>query len=64
VAPGQSQVISLAPEFISPQDGSEKQDSEVAAAKRWIAIHQADSNSKFKKAKKSLRSEGEGSHRA
>jgi hypothetical protein len=43
VAPGQSQVISLAPEFISPQDGSEKQDSEVAAAKRWIAIHQAES---------------------
>jgi hypothetical protein len=39
VAPGQSQVISLAPEFITPQDGCEKQDSEVAAAKRWIATH-------------------------
>lgn len=37
VAPGQPQVISLAPEFITPQDGSEKQDSEVAAAKRWIS---------------------------
>ncbi|WP_254625616.1 ISNCY family transposase [Nostoc sp. TCL240-02] len=36
VAPGQPQVISLAPEFITPQDGSGKQDSEVAAAKRWI----------------------------
>ncbi|MHC5822322.1 MAG: ISNCY family transposase [Nostoc sp.] len=36
VAPGQPQVISLAPEFITPQDGSEKQDCEVAAAKRWI----------------------------
>jgi hypothetical protein len=36
VAPGQPQVISLAPEFITPQDGAEKQDSEVAAAKRWI----------------------------
>jgi hypothetical protein len=39
VAPGQSQVISLAPEFISPQDGCEKQDWEVAAAKRWITTH-------------------------
>jgi len=42
VAPGQAQVISLAPEFISPQDGCEKQDSEVAAAKRWIATHRAE----------------------
>ena len=33
VAPGQAQVISLAPEFITPQDGYEKQDCEVAAAK-------------------------------
>ena len=41
VAPGQAQVISLAPEFITPQDGCEKQDSEVAAAKRWIATHGA-----------------------
>ncbi len=39
VAPGQSQVISLAPEFITPQDGHEKQDCEVAAAKRWIEHH-------------------------
>jgi hypothetical protein len=39
VAPGQSQVISLAPEFITPQDGHEKQDCEVAAAKRWIKTH-------------------------
>jgi hypothetical protein len=39
VAPGQSQVIALAPEFITPQDGSEKQDCEVAAAKRWISAH-------------------------
>jgi hypothetical protein len=42
VAPGQAQVISLAPEFIRPQDGTEKQDCEVAAAKRWIAAHAAD----------------------
>lgn len=41
VAPGQSQVISLAPEFITPQDGAQKQDSEVAAAKRWIAAHRS-----------------------
>jgi len=39
VAPGQEQVISLMPEFIRPQDGAEKQDSETAAAKRWIAAH-------------------------
>jgi hypothetical protein len=39
VAPGQAQVISLAPEFISPQDGCEKQDCKVAAAKRWLAVH-------------------------
>jgi hypothetical protein len=36
VAPGQSQVISLRPEFITPQDGHDKQDCERAAAKRWI----------------------------
>jgi hypothetical protein len=39
VAPGQSQVISLFPEFITPQDGHQKQDCEVAAAKRWIKTH-------------------------
>ncbi len=37
VAPGQEHVISLSPEYISPQDGHEKQDCEIAAAKRWIA---------------------------
>ncbi len=42
VAPGQSEVISLAPEFITPQDGSEKQDCEVAAAKRWVTAHTSD----------------------
>lgn len=39
VAPGQSHVIALAPEFITPQDGSEKQDCELAAAKRWLSAH-------------------------
>ena len=39
VAAEQSQVIALAPEFIAPQDGANKQDSEVAAAKRWITAH-------------------------
>jgi hypothetical protein len=42
VAPGQAQVISCAPEFISPQDGCEKQDCEVAAAKRWIATYKGE----------------------
>jgi hypothetical protein len=39
VAPNHEQVISLDPEFISSQDGHEKQDSEIAAAKRWIFRH-------------------------
>ena len=37
VAPGNPHVISLEPEFITPQDGHEKQDCENAAAKRWLA---------------------------
>lgn len=36
VVPGNNRVIPLAPEFIRPQDGKEKQDCENAAAKRWI----------------------------
>jgi len=36
VAPGLSQVISLAPEYIVPQDGHNKQDCERMAAKRWV----------------------------
>jgi hypothetical protein len=44
VAPGQSQVISLAPEFITPQDGAEKQDCEVAAAKRWVSKYVPEFN--------------------
>lgn len=42
VAPQQTEVISLAPEFITPQDGSEKQDCEVGATKRWITTHTSD----------------------
>lgn len=42
VAPTQAQVIALAPEFITPQDGCEKQDCEVAAAKRWLNTHASD----------------------
>ncbi|MBK8986358.1 MAG: hypothetical protein IPM39_09795 [Chloroflexi bacterium] len=36
VHPEQSAVLPLAPEFLLPQDGSDKQDSELAAAKRWL----------------------------
>jgi hypothetical protein len=39
VRPGQSQVLCLAPEFIMPQDGHDKQDCERAAAKRWLKFH-------------------------
>jgi len=36
VAPGKHEVITLEPEFITPQDGHVKQDCEQVAAKRWI----------------------------
>lgn len=39
VAPHQAEVIALAPEFIRPQDGSDKQDCELEAAKRWLQAH-------------------------
>jgi hypothetical protein len=39
VAPGHARVIPLFPEFISPQDGAEKQDCERNAVKRWHAKH-------------------------
>jgi hypothetical protein len=35
-APEQQHVICLEPEFITPQDGHEKQDCEQEASKRWI----------------------------
>jgi hypothetical protein len=39
VSPGYPQVVSLRPEFITPQDGHAKQDCEIAAAKCWLAAH-------------------------
>jgi len=36
VAPGHPYAITLRPEFIVPQDGHDKQDCEIAAAKRWL----------------------------
>lgn len=39
VAPGNTRVIALPPEFVLPQDGDTKQDCENKAAKRWIARH-------------------------
>jgi hypothetical protein len=39
VAPGHNRVLSLPPEFVAPQDGSEKQDCESRAARRWLAAH-------------------------
>jgi hypothetical protein len=39
VAPGKADVIPLEPEFITPQDGHDKQDCEQVAAKRWIERH-------------------------
>ena len=39
VAPNNPHVLSLPPEFITPQDGQEKQDCERAAGKRWLSQH-------------------------
>ena len=36
VKAGESRLLVLEPEFISPQDGHEKQDCERAAIKRWV----------------------------
>ena len=36
VAPGKKHVIALDPEFITPQDGHDKQDCEQQAIKRWV----------------------------
>ena len=41
VCPGHAQVIALAPEYIMPQDGHDKQDCEQAAGKRWMTQHAA-----------------------
>jgi hypothetical protein len=37
VKPGLDKVIPLAPEFVRAQDGAQKQDCELNAAKRWLA---------------------------
>jgi len=39
VAPDHNRVLPLEPEFITPQDGHEKQDCENAAIKRWLTAH-------------------------
>jgi len=41
VKPGSSIVLSLFPEFVTPQDGKEKQDCEIEASKRLIARNAA-----------------------
>jgi len=41
VAPGKPRVIPLEPEFITPQDGHDKQDCENTAAKRWLSVYGA-----------------------
>jgi len=41
VHPERHEVLALPPEFIVPQDGAEKQDSELAAAKRWVGQRKA-----------------------
>jgi len=41
VAPGHNRVVPLAPEFIVPQDGHDKQDCESRAVRRWLERHGA-----------------------
>ena len=41
VAPGHDRALPLEPEFITPQDGAEKQDCESRATHRWLAAHGA-----------------------
>ncbi len=41
VCPGNNRVIAMAPEFITPQDGDEKQDCELKASKRLLAKNAA-----------------------
>ena len=41
VAPGHSKVVPLTPEFIAPQDGTDKQDWKRNAVRRWFAKHGA-----------------------
>jgi hypothetical protein len=41
VAPGHNRAVPLPPEFITPQDGSEKQDCESRACRRWLVQHGA-----------------------
>jgi hypothetical protein len=41
VAPGHDRVLPLEPEFITPQDGADKQDCESRATARWLAAHAA-----------------------
>src|SRR4051794_31111833 len=39
VAPGHNRALPLAPEFVRPQDGHDKQDCESRAARRWLEAH-------------------------
>lgn len=39
VSPGHRRALPLKPEFIVPQDGSEKQDCEINASKRWLEAY-------------------------
>ena len=41
VAPGNERALPLEPEFITPQDGAEKQDCESRAMLRWLSRHGA-----------------------
>ena len=39
VTPGHNRALPLAPQFVQPQDGRDKQDCESRAARRWLIAH-------------------------
>lgn len=41
VSTSESRAIPLRPEFVTPQDGHDKQDCEIAASKRWVQAESA-----------------------
>ena len=41
VTPGKTWALPLAPEFVEPQDGHDKQDCESRAMRRWLDLHAA-----------------------
>lgn len=57
VAPGKTSIIPLSPEYITPQDGDDKQDCENKACKRWLRGNGKKLFNKLTSVKSTLQSE-------